>query len=59
MSVWLTPQLEPFVGGTYFPPEDRFGHPAFKRVLQRIAEAWKNDREKIASQGANIVDALA
>jgi uncharacterized protein YyaL (SSP411 family) len=58
MSVWLTPQLEPFVGGTYFPPEDRFGHPAFKRVLQRIAEAWKNDREKIASQGANIVDAL-
>ena len=58
MSVWLTPQLEPFVGGTYFPPEDRFGHPAFKRVLQRIAEAWKNDREKISSQGAKIVDAL-
>jgi hypothetical protein len=58
MSVWLTPQLAPFVGGTYFPPEDRFGHPAFKRVLQRIAEAWKNDRAKISSQGANIVDAL-
>jgi uncharacterized protein YyaL (SSP411 family) len=58
MSVWLTPQLEPFVGGTYFPPEDRFGQPAFKRVLQRIAEAWKNDREKISNQGANIVDAL-
>ncbi len=58
MSVWLTPQLEPFVGGTYFPPEDRFGQPAFKRVLQRIAQAWKNDREKISKQGANIVDAL-
>src|SRR5436190_2031235 len=58
MSVWLTPQLAPFVGGTYFPPEDRFGHPAFKRVLQRIAEAWKNDRTKISSHGANIVDAL-
>ena len=58
MSVWLTPQLEPFVGGTYFPPEDRFGQPAFKRVLQRIAEAWKNEREKISNQGANIVDAL-
>src|SRR6266702_4515582 len=58
MSVWLTPQLEPFVGGTYFPPEDRFGQPAFNRVLQRIAEAWKNDREKISKQGANIVDAL-
>jgi uncharacterized protein len=58
MSVWLTPQLEPFVGGTYFPPEDRFGQPAFKKVSQRIAEAWKNDREKISQQGANIVDAL-
>jgi uncharacterized protein YyaL (SSP411 family) len=58
MSVWLTPQLEPFVGGTYFPLEDRFGQPAFKRVLQRIAEAWKSDRENISKQGANIVDAL-
>jgi uncharacterized protein len=58
MSVWLTPRLEPFVGGTYFPPEDRFGQPAFKRVLQGISEAWKNDREKISNQGANIVDAL-
>jgi len=58
MSVWLTPELEPFVGGTYFPPEDRFGQPAFKRVLQRIAEAWKHDSEKISKQGANIINAL-
>src|SRR5438552_18297723 len=58
MSVWLTPQLAPIVGGTYFPPEDRFGHPAFNRVLQGIAEAWKNDRAKISRQGASIVDAL-
>jgi uncharacterized protein len=58
MSVWLTPQLEPFVGGTYFPPEDRFGQPAFRRVLQRIAETWKTDHEKISKQGANIVEAL-
>ena len=58
MSVWLTPQLEPFVGGTYFPPEERFGQPAFKRVLQRVAEAWKNDREKISAQGSNIIQAL-
>src|SRR4029450_3022927 len=58
MSVWLTPELEPFVGGTYFPPEDRFGQPAFKRVLQGIAEAWSRDREKISRQGANIIKAL-
>ncbi len=37
MSVWLTPELKPFVGGTYFPPEDRYGQPGFTKVLERIA----------------------
>ncbi|CAA9262881.1 MAG: Uncharacterized protein YyaL [uncultured Chthoniobacterales bacterium] len=59
MSVWLTPDLKPFVGGTYFPPEDRYGQPGFKRVLQRIADAWKTDRENIAAQGTRIVEALS
>jgi uncharacterized protein YyaL (SSP411 family) len=59
MSVWLTPELKPFVGGTYFPPEDRYGHPGFKRVLDRIAAAWKQDREKISEQGTRIIAALA
>ncbi|MFN2508145.1 MAG: thioredoxin domain-containing protein, partial [Chthoniobacterales bacterium] len=59
MSVWLTPDLKPFVGGTYFPPEDRYGHPGFKKVLQRIAAAWKQDREKISEQGARIIEALS
>jgi uncharacterized protein YyaL (SSP411 family) len=58
MSVWLTPDLKPFVGGTYFPPEDRHGQPGFKKVLERIADAWKQDHEKIAGQGARIVEAL-
>jgi uncharacterized protein len=58
MSVWLTPDLQPFVGGTYFPPEDRYGHPGFKKVLQRIADAWKQDREKVASSGERIVEVL-
>ena len=58
MSVWLTPDLKPFVGGTYFPPEDRYGQPAFKKVLERIAAAWKQDHEKIADQGSKIVEAL-
>src|SRR3954447_24679741 len=58
MSVWLTPDLQPFVGGTYFPPEDRYGHPGFKRVLQRIADAWQQDREKVAGSGEGIVEAL-
>jgi uncharacterized protein len=58
MSVWLTPDLKPFVGGTYFPPEDRYGQPAFKTVLERIATAWKENHDKIVEQGGKIVTAL-
>lgn len=39
LSVWLTPDLRPIVGGTYFPPEDRyFGRPGFKTILNNVAE---------------------
>src|SRR6266481_554158 len=58
MSVWLTPELKPFVGGTYFPPEDRYGQPGFKKVLERIATAWKENHDKIVEQGGKIVAAL-
>jgi uncharacterized protein YyaL (SSP411 family) len=58
MSVWLTPDLKPFVGGTYFPPEDRWGQPGFTKVLERIAGAWKQDHQKISEQGAQIIAAL-
>ncbi len=58
MSVWLTPELKPFVGGTYFPPEDRYGQPGFKKVLERIAAAWQQDPAKISEQGTRIIEAL-
>ena len=58
MSVWLTPELKPFVGGTYFPPEDRYGQPGFTKVLERIALAWKQGHEKISEQGTDIITAL-
>jgi uncharacterized protein YyaL (SSP411 family) len=58
MSVWLTPDLKPFIGGTYFPPEDRYGQPAFKKVLERIATAWKQDHDKLVEQGNKVVEAL-
>jgi len=58
MSVWLTPDLKPFVGGTYFPPEDRYGQPGFKKVLERIATAWKQNHDKIVEQVGKIVTAL-
>ena len=41
MSVWLTPELEPFYGGTYFPPENRWGHPGFGSILTQIALAQR------------------
>jgi uncharacterized protein len=58
MSIWLTPELKPFVGGTYFPPEDRWGQPGFTKVLERIATAWKQGHEKISEQGTKIIAAL-
>src|SRR6202049_2698171 len=59
MSVWLTPELKPFVGGTYFPPEGRYGQPGFGKVLERIVAAVKQDHKKIAEQGTQIIAALA
>jgi uncharacterized protein len=58
MSVFLTPELEPFFGGTYFPSEDRHGLPAFPRVLSAIAEAYRDRRDDVVSQGRQLVTHL-
>ncbi|SPE31439.1 conserved hypothetical protein [Candidatus Sulfopaludibacter sp. SbA3] len=58
MSVWLTPELEPFFGGTYFPPENRYGHPGFASILGQIAQAWQNDREQILASARDVVRQL-
>ena len=58
MSVWLTPDLKPFVGGTYFPPDDRYGRPGFATALNRIAEAWSKDRDRIVTSSENVLDQL-
>ena len=58
MSVWLTPDLEPFVGGTYFPPDNRYGRPGFPVVLERIATAWQNERTKILESSAAVMEQL-
>jgi uncharacterized protein YyaL (SSP411 family) len=50
MSVFLTPGLQPFFGGTYFPPDDRHGLPAFSRVLTSVAEAYRERRDEITRQ---------
>ncbi|HEV2446273.1 MAG TPA: thioredoxin domain-containing protein, partial [Candidatus Sulfopaludibacter sp.] len=58
MSVWLTPDLQPFFGGTYFPPQDRFGHPGFASILTQIAEAWRADRAQILDSARDVVKQL-
>jgi uncharacterized protein YyaL (SSP411 family) len=58
MSVWLTPGLKPFFGGTYFPPENRWGHPGFGAILGQIAEAWANDRPRIEESAKQVVEQL-
>ncbi|MGA2267343.1 MAG: thioredoxin domain-containing protein [Bryobacteraceae bacterium] len=58
MSVWLTPDLQPFFGGTYFPPEDRWGHPGFASLLTQFASAWAANRERIMVTARDIVEQL-
>ena len=47
LSVWMTPDKKPFFGGTYFPPEDRYGRPGFRRVLEHLAKTWKERRDDL------------
>jgi uncharacterized protein YyaL (SSP411 family) len=58
MSVWLTPELKPFYGGTYFPPESRYGHPGFPMVLERVAETWLQDRGRIEESSRAAIEQL-
>src|SRR5262245_38867153 len=58
MSVWLTPELQPFYGGTYFPPTARWQRPGFVDVLLEIARAWKNDRERVVASAATLTERL-
>jgi uncharacterized protein YyaL (SSP411 family) len=56
MTVFLTPEGEPFFGGTYFPPEPRHGLPAFTQVLLAVAEAWDTRRDEVRSSSANLAE---
>ena len=58
MSVFLTPELKPFYGGTYFPPEDRYGRIGFRTLLLRIAEVWEKDRAKVTEAAGRATQAL-
>jgi uncharacterized protein YyaL (SSP411 family) len=58
MSVFLTPEGEPFYGGTYFPPQPRYGMPSFPQVLTAIAQAWDTRREELVRGGRQLAQAL-
>ena len=59
MTVFLTPDAEPFYFGTYFPPEPRHGMPSFRQVLEGVRDAWAGRREEVAGVAARIARDLA
>jgi uncharacterized protein YyaL (SSP411 family) len=58
LSVWLTPDLEPFYAGTYFPPEDRQGRAGFPAIIRAIARGWREDRGRLVEEAARVVQSL-
>ena len=58
MSVFLTPEGKPFYGGTYFPPEPRYGMPSFKQVLGSVRNAWENRRQKLVESSEQLTASI-
>ncbi len=59
LSAWLTPTLEPYYAGTYFPPDSRWGRPGFRDVLLQLSDAWKNQRTQVEESAGRIVETLS
>jgi len=58
LTAFLTPAGQPFFGGTYFPADDRYGRPGFKRVLLTMAEVWRNRREEALESASSVMAAI-
>ena len=58
LTVFLTPDLRPFYGGTYFPPVDSHGRPGFPRLLAALRDAWTNQRDEVLRQAAQFEEGL-
>ncbi len=58
MSVFLTPEGKPFYGGTYFPPEPRYGMPSFREVLRSVNDAWQHRRDELVEGSERVVTAV-
>ena len=58
LNVFLAPDLKPFYGGTYWPPEDKHGRPSFLRVLEQIHQAWQTKREQLTNSSLTLHEKL-
>lgn len=58
LTVFMTPDKKPFFGGTYFPPEDSFGRPGFKKVLWVVADFYRNHKDEIAGYTERLLSVL-
>ncbi len=58
MSVFLTPELKPFFGGTYFPPASRWGRPGFSDLLNELTRVWKHDRPRVEHAAGELLERL-
>src|SRR5213083_3270971 len=58
LNVWLTPEQVPFYGGTYFPPEQRYGLPSWRQVLGAVADAWERERDRIRAGSEQVAARL-
>ena len=59
LSVFLTPDQKPFYGGTYFPPEPRYGMPSFMQVLEFVSKLWKERRDEVAANTEQVTKAIS
>ncbi len=58
MSVFLTPDLKPFFGGTYFPPDARYGRPSFLQLLEQVANLWRERKLEVAASADELLARL-
>jgi uncharacterized protein YyaL (SSP411 family) len=58
MTVFLTPELKPFFGGTYFPPASKWGRPGFSDLLGELARVWKDDRARVEGAASELLERL-
>ncbi|CAM8888471.1 unnamed protein product [Rhodiola kirilowii] len=59
LSAFLSPDLKPLMGGTYFPPDDKYGRPGFKTILRKVKDAWDNKREMLVKSGSIAIEQLS